>query len=71
MTLRNRNRGLKSALTVKKRKLESTRRTRFERLSAKEIAANLAHCIKTGQMIWTNELFQLVLDDAKKQGLRP
>jgi hypothetical protein len=71
MTLRNSNRGLKSALTVKNQQLASHRRQRFPRVSAQQLARQLRHWVETEQMIWTSDLFELVLADAKKQGFRP
>jgi hypothetical protein len=71
MTLKRSRGGHKSAHTIKKKKLESLKRHRFPRLSAQEIAKDLRHCIETNQMIWTLDLFRMVIEDAKKQGLHP
>jgi hypothetical protein len=43
MTIRNSNRGLKAALTVKKRQLTSASRMRFPRADAKQLGKQLAH----------------------------
>jgi hypothetical protein len=69
MTLRRSRGGHKAAHTVKKNKLASMKRRRFPRQRAKETATQLRHWIETDQIIWTSDLFQLVIEDAKKQGL--
>ena len=69
MTLRRSRGGHKAAHTIKKKMLTSAQRRRFPRVSAKETANQLRHWIKTDQIIWTLDLFRLVVEDAKKQGL--
>jgi len=69
MTLKRSRGGHMAAHTVKKKKLALARRQRFPRLSAKQTANHLRHWIETNQIIWTSDLFKLVVEDAKKQGL--
>jgi hypothetical protein len=69
MTLRRSRGGHKSAHTVKKKKLEWLKRPRFSRISAKDIENQLRHWVETDQIVWTSDLFRLVVADAKKQGL--
>ena len=69
MTLRRSRGGHKAAHTIKKKKLQLLKRPRFQRISAKELENRLRHWIETNQIIWTSDLFRVVVEDAKKQGL--
>jgi hypothetical protein len=71
MTLRRSRGGQKAAHTIKKKMLASAQRRRFPRVPAKATANQLRYWIETQQIIWTSELFRLVVEDAKKQGFHP
>jgi hypothetical protein len=66
MTIKNSNRGLRSAITVKKEKIASLKQPRFPREKPEAIAKLLRHLVKTNQIRWTPDLLRLVMNNAAK-----